>query len=138
MTMIDPTTQTLSQLGAADDAGVAALFADVRRRFEERIAIHSTDQESWKAFLIQWTGRKSGILSQITDNWLKAAPPELKRAVGQELNKLKAHVEAAIEEKRVQIEAAADQAAKARCKRTFAFPASSVPIGTAPRDSPDL
>ena len=130
MTMIDPTTQTLAQLGAADDAGVAALFADVRGRFDEQVAIHSTDQESWKAFLVQWTGRKSGVLSQITDNWLKAAPSELKRVVGQELNKLKAHVQATIEEKRVQIEAAADQAAKAHDKIDLSLPGIERAIGT--------
>ena len=39
-------------------------------------------------------------LRKITDNWLKPAPPDLKRVVGQELNKLKAHVEAALEERR--------------------------------------
>ena len=83
-------------------------------------------QENWKAFLVQWTGRKSGILSQITDNWLKPAPPDLKRVVGQELNKLKAHVEAVIEEKRVQIEAAAEHAAQAsRSKLTSRYRASS-------------
>ncbi len=128
--MIDPTTQTLAQLGATDDAGVAALFADVRGRFDQQVAIHSTDQESWKAFLVQWTGRKSGILSQITDNWLKAAAPDLKRAVGQELNKLKAHVEAAIEEKRVQIEAAAEQSAQLRDKIDLSLPGIERAIGT--------
>src|ERR1700722_6904194 len=130
MTMIDPTTQTLAQLGAVDEAGVASLFADVRRRFDEQVAIHSTDQESWKAFLVQWTGRKSGVLSQITDNWLKAAPPELKRVVGQELNKLKAHVEAAIEEKHVAMEAAAEKAAQARERSDLSLPGIEQPVGT--------
>jgi len=130
MTMIDLTSKTLAELGAADEAGVAALFADVRCRFDEQVAIHSTDRESWKAFLVQWTGRKSGTLSQITDNWLKASPPELKRAVGQELNKLKAHVEAIIEEKRVQIEAVAEQSAQLRDKIDLSLPGIERPIGT--------
>ena len=80
--------------------------------------------------MIHWTGRKSGVLSQITDNWLKPAPPELKRVVGQELNKLKAHVEAALEEKRVEIEAAAEQAAQARDQIDLSLPGVERAIGT--------
>ena len=56
-------------------------------------------RKSWKAFWFNQTGRKSGVLSQITDNWLKAAPSGLKRVVGQELNKLKAHVEAQLKKR---------------------------------------
>jgi phenylalanyl-tRNA synthetase alpha chain len=52
-----------------------------------------TDESAWKTLRDAWLGRKSGVLSLIGDNWLKPASPELKRIVGQELNKLRPHVE---------------------------------------------
>src|ERR1700734_1281908 len=126
----EPTTQTLVQLGIASPEAVAGMFADVQRRFREQIGAHSSDAESWRAFVLAWTGRKSGVLSQITENWLKPAPPELKRAVGQELNKLKAHVEAALEEKRKEIEASAERNAQARDQIDLSLPGVERPIGT--------
>jgi phenylalanyl-tRNA synthetase alpha chain len=124
------TTQTLAALGASSPEKVAALFADARRRFDEQMALHSRDPENWKIFLISWTGRKSGVLSQITDNWLKPAPPELKKIVGAELNKLKAHVEAAFEEKRQEIEAAGEQSAAARNAIDLSLPGVERALGT--------
>jgi phenylalanyl-tRNA synthetase alpha chain len=46
-----------------------------------------------KAFRDRWIGRKSGILKQINDLWLKAAPQEGKRNVGHVVNEVKAAVE---------------------------------------------
>jgi phenylalanyl-tRNA synthetase alpha chain len=50
-----------------------------------------------KEFRDRWLARKDGILSQINALWLKAAPKEAKREVGQRVNKLKAVVEAQVE-----------------------------------------
>ena len=36
-----------------------------------------------KAFRDRWMARKNGVLTQINDLWLKAAPKEAKREVGQ-------------------------------------------------------
>ncbi len=105
-------------------------FAEVRQRFEAEVAANGGDPERWKAFVIAWTGRKSGVLSQITDNWLKPAAKELKPAVGQELNKLKSFVEAAIENRRVAIEAAAEAAAAARDAADLSLPGIERPVGT--------
>jgi len=46
-----------------------------------------------KAFRDRWIGRKNGILKQINDLWLKAAPKEAKRNVGHVVNEVKAAVE---------------------------------------------
>ena len=54
-----------------------------------------TDEAALKAFRDRWLGRKSGILTQINDLWLKAAPKEAKRAAGAGVNQLKAEIEAA-------------------------------------------
>ena len=88
------------------------------------------DEPSWKQFRDAWLGRKSGVLTQITDNWLKPATPELKRVVGAELNKLRAHVEAQIEARRVAIEAGADEAALARERVDLSLPGVTRPIGS--------
>jgi phenylalanyl-tRNA synthetase alpha chain len=50
-----------------------------------------------KTFRDRWLARKDGILTQVNDLWLKAAPKEAKREVGQCVNKLKAEVEAKVE-----------------------------------------
>jgi len=128
----DPTTQTLAQLGDATPEKVAARFAEVRARFDEQAAEHSAkkDAEEWKSFVVAWTGRKSGALTNIGDNWLKPAPKELKPTVGQELNKLKAHVEATLEEKRKEIEAASEEAAAARDQVDLSLPGVERAIGT--------
>jgi len=55
------------------------------------------DAAQRKAFRDRWLARKDGILTQINELWLKAAPREAKRDVGQRVNKLKAEVEAKVE-----------------------------------------
>ncbi|HEX4001704.1 MAG TPA: phenylalanine--tRNA ligase subunit alpha, partial [Candidatus Acidoferrales bacterium] len=125
----DPTTQTLAQLGDMAAEQVSVRFAEVRERFDAELSSQS-DPNEWPAFLAQWTGRKSGALTRIGENWLKPAPKELKPLVGQEFQKLKAHVEAALEEKRKEIEAAAEQAAAARDQIDLSLPGVERAIGT--------
>ena len=121
--------QTLAQLGASTSESVLSLFAAVQSEFQSASS-GPADEPVWKALRDAWLGRKSGVLSLITDNWLKPAPPELKRVVGQELNKLKAHVESALEERRVQIEAATEKAAQAREQADLSLPGVERTIGT--------
>jgi phenylalanyl-tRNA synthetase alpha chain len=56
-----------------------------------------TSEPDWKTFRDRWMARKDGILTQINDLWLKAAPKEAKRDAGQLVNQLKSQVEQAIE-----------------------------------------
>ncbi|HEY6904091.1 MAG TPA: phenylalanine--tRNA ligase subunit alpha [Candidatus Acidoferrales bacterium] len=124
--------KTFTELGDSTPERVVARFAELRQRFDHQVAEHSggKDPEEWRIFLLRWTGRKSGVLTRIGDNWLKAAPKELKPIVGQELNKFKAHVEGALEEKRREIEAAADEGATARDQIDLSLPGVDRPIGT--------
>jgi len=55
------------------------------------------NESDWKAFRDRWMARKNGVLTQVNDLWLKAAPKEAKREVGQRVNELKKHVEEKIE-----------------------------------------
>jgi phenylalanyl-tRNA synthetase alpha chain len=120
----DPTTKTLAELGVTDAAGVARLFADLRNHFPVLFP------ELWEADRAAWFGRKSGRLTRVADNWLKPAPPELKKAVGQELNALKAHVEQSLESSRRRMESAAGQAAAARDRVDLSLPGVQRPVGS--------
>jgi phenylalanyl-tRNA synthetase alpha chain len=119
----------LVHLGITRPEELAPLFADLRGRFDEECAC-ACDESSWKQFRDAWLGRKSGVLTQITDNWLKPATQELKRVVGQELNQLRSHVESKIEERRKAIEAGADEAASARERVDISLPGVIRPIGS--------
>ena len=96
-------SQTLATLGVTTAEQVQSLFAEVRQLFDEDMSKDAV-QILWKEFRDKWIGRKSGILTLIGDNWLKVASPDLKRTVGQELNKLKSHVQEVLSQR----EAASD------------------------------
>jgi phenylalanyl-tRNA synthetase alpha chain len=123
------TGKTLAELGITGPGQVAVLFADLRAEFSHDAAAVN-DEASWKTFRDAWLGRKSGRLTQVTNNWLKPSPPELKRAVGQALNELKAHIEAAVEARRKAVEEAADQAAEGGARYDLSLPGVHRPIGT--------
>ena len=132
MTMSTPqdknkTGLPLVHLGITRPEELASLFAHLRGRFDEECAC---EESSWKQFRDAWLGRKSGVLTQITDNWLKPATQELKRVVGQELNQLRAHVESKIEERRKSIEAGAEETASARERVDLSLPGVIRPIGS--------
>ncbi len=120
---------SLVHLGITRPEELAPLFAGLRGRFDEECAC-ACDESSWKQFRDAWLGRKSGVLTQITDNWLKPATKELKRVVGQELNQLRAHVESKIEERRKAIEAGTGEAASARERVDLSLPGVLRPLGS--------
>src|SRR6201993_1487018 len=109
----EATKRTLAQLGVNSPEKIPAIFAELRAEFDRELSA-ATDEANWKSVRDAWLGRKSGMISQVTDNWLKPAAPDLKRAVGQELNQIKAHVESALAERQGAIEASAETAAQAR------------------------
>jgi phenylalanyl-tRNA synthetase alpha chain len=132
MVMSTPENKTglsLVHLGITRPEELAPLFAGLRGRFDKECAC-ACDESSWKQFRDAWLGRKSGVLTQITDNWLKPATQELKRVVGQELNELRAHVESKIEERRKAIEAGAGEAASGRERVDLSLPGVLRPLGS--------
>jgi phenylalanyl-tRNA synthetase alpha chain len=125
----NPSGKSLTDLGATSAAKITDQFAEIRSRFDlESNTIH--DESAWKTFRDNWLGRKSGVLAQITDNWLKPASPGLKRAVGAGLNELRAHVESQIESRRQAIESGADQSARAHEHVDLSLPGVTRPIGS--------
>ena len=119
----------LVHLGVTRPEELTALFADLRGSFDDDCAC-AHDESAWKLFRDHWLGRKSGVLTQITDNWLKPATPDLKRAVGQHLNELRAHVESQIEARRTAIESGAEEAALAKERIDVSLPGVIHPIGS--------
>ena len=122
-------TQTFAALGITSADQVHALFAELRAHFDAD-ASNATDESSWKSLRDSWFGRKSGVLTLITDNWLKPSSPELKRVVGASLNELRTHVDAQIEERRLAVEAGAEAAASVKDRVDLSFPGVIRPIGS--------
>ena len=81
------------------DYSAAALDAAVRELLsaleQESAAVGS--ESDWKAYRDRWMARKNGVLTQLNDLWLKAAPKDSKREVGQRVNEIKDKVEEAVE-----------------------------------------
>ncbi|HEX4488290.1 MAG TPA: phenylalanine--tRNA ligase subunit alpha [Terriglobales bacterium] len=63
----------------------------------EKESVAVKDEAGWKIFRDHWMARKDGVLTQVNDLWLKAAPKENKREVGQSVNQLKTKVEETVE-----------------------------------------
>ena len=122
-------SQTLDSLGVSSADQVQALFGEVRQLFDSDISLEA-QQILWKEYRDMWVGRKSGFLTQITDNWLKPSPADLKRVVGAEFQKLKSHVETKLEEKRLEIEASEQVAASGKDRIDLSLPGVIRPIGT--------
>jgi phenylalanyl-tRNA synthetase alpha chain len=59
-------------------------------------ALGSTEDK--EQFRLYWLGRKQGRLKAISDAWLKSAPVEAKKLIGQRFNTLKAEIEQRLEQ----------------------------------------
>jgi len=63
----------------------------------EQEAAAAASENDWKVVRDRWMARKNGILSQLNDLWLKAAPKDAKRDVGQRVNEIKTKVESTVD-----------------------------------------
>jgi phenylalanyl-tRNA synthetase alpha chain len=84
----------IPELTDFSEASLDAAFADVRQEAQRDMSSVTMDKE---AFRLEWLGRKQGWLKTISDLWLKAAPPEAKRPIGQRFNALKETIEVELE-----------------------------------------
>jgi phenylalanyl-tRNA synthetase alpha chain len=66
-----------------------------------------TSENEFKIFRDHWMARKNGVLTQLNDLWLKAAPKDAKRDVGQRVNELKVKVEHEVEAAQARIQGGA-------------------------------
>jgi phenylalanyl-tRNA synthetase alpha chain len=125
----DSTRQGLAALGIASAEAVAERFAELRAEFDRQAAAAGAENQP-KALHDAWLGRKSGVLTCVTENWLKPAGAALRPAVGQCLNELRGHVEARLAELQQAGEAAAEAAAAARERADLSLPGVTRPLGS--------
>ena len=106
----------LDQLGIADDTALGRIFERIESAL--RAELSPSAGRDAEALRIRWLGRKQGILRSITDTWLKSAPNELKRQVGQRANALRELAERLTEELSSSAPVAAPSAAAGRPSKT--------------------
>jgi phenylalanyl-tRNA synthetase alpha chain len=81
---------TIPEIKDFSEASLDAAFAAVGKEAAAAAAAPDFDAEQ---FRLEWLGRKQGRLKAISDAWLKAAPVEAKKLIGQRFNALKEIVE---------------------------------------------
>ena len=87
----------IPNLTAFDEAALDSAFAQLER--QARAAAAELDNDTAvDGFKLQWLGRKQGLLKEVSDRWLKAAPVEAKKLLGVRFNALKAVVEGLLDE----------------------------------------
>jgi phenylalanyl-tRNA synthetase alpha chain len=90
------TNEAIPNLTAFDEASIEQAFAALTA--QARAAAEAIDGEpAQEAFRLEWLGRKQGRLNDVSGRWLKAAPPEAKKTLGQRFNELKKTVEALLD-----------------------------------------
>jgi phenylalanyl-tRNA synthetase alpha chain len=82
-----------------------------------------------KDFRDRWMARKNGVLTQVNDLWLKAAPKDAKREVGQQVNELKKRVEQAIDAAEQGSKSAASSSRLESDRLDITLPGIQRPIG---------
>ena len=87
----------IPNLTAFDEAALDQAFAQLERQAREAAAALDGD-EAVEAFRLKWVGQKQGRLKEVSGRWLKAAPPEAKKALGLRFNALKAVVEGLLDQ----------------------------------------
>ena len=87
------TNESIPNLTAFDEASLEKAFAALEAK--ARADVGALDGE---AFRLQWLGRKQGLLNEVSERYLKAAPGPAKKAVGQRFKVLKDLVEKLLEE----------------------------------------
>ena len=91
------TNEAIPNLTAFDDAALNHAFSALERQArEDAAALNGT--EAVEAFRLQWLGRKQGRLNEVSSRWLKAAPPDAKKPVGERFKLLKELVESLLDQ----------------------------------------
>jgi len=86
---------SVSKLTEYSASALERASAELRSALAQE-AVAVKNEAEWKIFRDRWMARKHGVLTQINDLWLKAAPKEAKRKAGQEVNLIKEQVEQAV------------------------------------------
>jgi phenylalanyl-tRNA synthetase alpha chain len=83
---------TVPKLTDFSDATLVAAVDECIQACQAEADVVQTETGS-KALRDRWLGRKAGILTQINEQWLRAAPKDAKRNVGVNVNELRLQIE---------------------------------------------
>ncbi len=86
----------IPKLDGHDAAALDRAFGALTQEVEEAAADLGTP-EAAEQFRLQWLGRKQGRLKAVSDAWLKTAPLEARKPLGQRFNQLKERIEQLLE-----------------------------------------
>jgi len=126
----NPTEKTLAALAINDPLAIEELFTNEKIRFDKQLRAKNPDETNYTMMKNAWLGRKAGVLTLITENWLKSAPSGLKPIVGQSLNELKRHIEESLEIFRVAAEKASEEVSSTRERVDLCLPGVIRPVGS--------
>ena len=90
--------EVIPELTVFDEASLDKAFAVLEAQARAGAASIISPEQIEK-FRLEWLGRKQGRLNDVSGKWLKSAPPEAKKLLGQRFNAFKAVVEGLLEEK---------------------------------------
>ncbi len=105
---------TVPKLNDFSEQTIRAAFATVRHDLDEAIEALKNELDTldepdakkapskadakWKEFRDAWKARKTGVLTQIREQWLRVVPPQTKALVGSEFNRLQVKVDQAADQ----------------------------------------
>jgi phenylalanyl-tRNA synthetase alpha chain len=113
------------------DYSAKALDAAARElisALEQESTAVATDSD-YKVFRDRWMARKNGVLTQLNELWLKSAPKNAKKDVGQLVNELKAKVEQTIEATQAKVSRGTTSSKSADDRIDITLPGIRRPIG---------
>ena len=87
------------------------------------------NEADYKLFRDRWMARKNGVLTLLNDQWLKAAPKEAKRDVGQRVNELKSRVEQAVDATLARLQGGVSESRLAAERVDITLPGIRRPLG---------
>ncbi len=91
------TNEPIPELGGFDEPSLDNAFAALAEQAADDAA-RLDGPDAVEAFRHKWLGRKQGRLNEISGRWLKMAPVEAKKSLGQRFNQLKSKVEELLEQ----------------------------------------
>src|SRR5271155_1040509 len=87
----------IPQPSGFSEAEIDSAFAKIASEIRDS-AQSLSDAAAVEQFRLYWIGRKQGRLKSISDAWLKSAPPQAKKLIGQRFNQLKEEIDRLLEE----------------------------------------
>jgi phenylalanyl-tRNA synthetase alpha chain len=91
------TNDEIPNLSSFDDQSLDQAFAAIEKQARDDAAAVD-GPEAAEAFRLRWTGRKQGRLNDVSSRWLKAAPADARKSVGERFKTFKELVEGLLDQ----------------------------------------